>query len=172
LLWLERESEGGGGVLFRRVQDGRSFFHPAEHNKILHKMSSDTRPITLADFAAALEDLPVETLYTKVFEVQNSIAHLERSNKELEEYSNSVGGDVDCDTAVRENGEVIARMNERIDLVKKEVERRGQKWHEGDVNGETKDEQPAAGGRLTDEELQRQMEERMAEEHEEDGVHL
>lgn len=137
-------------------------------------MSSEARPIPPTQFASALEDLPVENLYAKVLEIRNSIAHLERSNKELEEYSDSVGGDTDCTAAARENEEVIARMNERIELIKKEVERRGQKWHGGEVNGETDGEVAAVGGRLNDEELRRQMEARMAEEEEdgEEGVHL
>lgn len=139
-------------------------------------MSSDARPISQAQFATAIVDLPVENLYTKVFEIQNSIAHLERSNKELSDYSASVGGDGDgdgdCMAAIKENEEVIDRMNDRVELVKKEVERRGQKWHEVVVNGKAEDEQPA-GGRLNDEELRRPMEERMAGDDEADeGVHL
>ncbi|KAF7507095.1 hypothetical protein GJ744_010908 [Endocarpon pusillum] len=136
-------------------------------------MSSEARPIPPAQFAAALEDLPVENLYAKVSEIRNSIAHLERSNKELEDYSNSAGGDTDCVAAVRENEEVIGRMNGRIELIKNEVERRGQKWHEAEMNGEV-DGEAAAGGTLTDEQLRREMEARMAEEDDdaEEGVHL
>lgn len=135
-------------------------------------MSSETRPISPTQFATAILDLPLENLYAKVFEIRNSVDHLERSNKELREYSDSVGGDADCVAAVRENEDVINRMNDRIELVKREVERRGQKWHEAGVNGKT-DGEVAAGGTLTDEELRRQMEERMAEDDEaEEGVHL
>jgi hypothetical protein len=143
-------------------------------------MSSEARPISPTQFASAIEDLPLENLYSKVFEIQNSVAHLERSNRELEEYSDSVGGDVDCAAAVRENQEVVGRMKDRIELVKKEVERRGQKWHGGEVNGAL-DGEMATGGRLNDEELRRRMEERMTEdddeeeeeeEEEEEGVHL
>jgi hypothetical protein len=136
-------------------------------------MSSEARPISPSQFASALEDLPVENLYAKVSEIRNSVAHLERSNKELDDYSRSAGGDADCVAAMRENEEVIGRMNERIELVKQEVERRGQKWHEADLNGQTDGEVPA-GGRLNDEELRRQMEERFAGdgEGEGEGVHL
>ncbi len=135
-------------------------------------MSSQPRPISPTQFATALGDLPVETLYAKVAEIRNSIDHLARSNKELEEYSQTVGGDADCVAALRENEEVVQRMNERIGLIKHEIERRGQKWHEGVVNGET-DGEVASGGSLGDEELRRQMEERMAEDDGEDeGVHL
>jgi hypothetical protein len=135
-------------------------------------MSSEARPISPTQFATALMDLPVESLYAKVSEIRNSIAHLERSNKELRDYSNSVDGDADCLAAVRENDEVIGRMNDRIDLVKKEVERRGQKWHQGEVNGDSDGPVPT-GGTLNDEQLRRQMEARMTDDDgDEEGVHL
>lgn len=137
-------------------------------------MSSEARPISPSHFAAALVDLPVENLYTKAAEIRNSIAHLEKSNRELEEYSQSVGGDADCVAAAQENEQVIQRMNRRIDLIKTEAERRGQKWHgDGAMNGETAGE-VAAGGRLSDEEPARQGEGRTTEEEdaEDDGVHL
>ena len=139
-------------------------------------MSSEVRPISPTQFASAIEDLPLENLYAKVFEIRNSISHLEDSNKELEEYSQNVGGDADCVDAIRENREVIGRMDERIELVKREVERRGQKWHEGEADGPTSGE-GAAGRSLDDEQLRRLMEARMAdveeeEGEEEDGVHL
>lgn len=135
-------------------------------------MSSEARPISPTQFATAVTDLPVENLYAKVVEIRNSVAHLERSNKELREYSDSVAGDADCLAAVRENEEVIGRMDDRIELVRKEVERRGQKWHEGEVNGERDGEVPA-GGTLNDEELQWQMEARIADDaDDEEGVHL
>jgi hypothetical protein len=135
-------------------------------------MSSEARPISPTQFATALVDLPVESLYAKVSEIRNSIAHLERSNKELRDYSNSVDGDADCLAAVRENDEVIGRMNDRIDLVKKEVERRGQKWHQGEVNGDSDGPVPT-GGTLNDEQLRRQMEARMTDDDgDEEGIHL
>lgn len=134
-------------------------------------MSSEASPISPTQFASALEELPIENLYAKVYEIQNSISHLHISNQELQGYSDSVGGDVDCMAALRENEEVISRMNDRIGLVKKEVERRGQIWHETVVNGKSEEEAPA-GGTLNDEELRRQMEDRMADDDQEDGVHL
>jgi hypothetical protein len=97
-------------------------------------MSHEARPISPARFASALEDLPLANLYSKALEIRNSIAHLQRSNGELQEYSDSQpGGDADCLEAVRENEVVIERMKERVDLVKREVERRGGRWHEADV---------------------------------------
>jgi hypothetical protein len=135
-------------------------------------MSSQARPISPTQFASALADLQVENLYAKASEIRNSIAHLERSNEELQQYSDSVNGDADCLAAVRENDEVIGRMNDRIDLVKKEVERRGQKWHQGEANGDSNGPVPT-GGTLNDDQLRRQMEVRMADDDDdEEGVHL
>jgi len=83
-------------------------------------MSAETTPITAARFAKALSDLSLSSLYLKVAELRNSIAHLEKSNAELEEYVRQEE-DKDCYEAMLENREVIARMEERIELVRKEV---------------------------------------------------
>jgi hypothetical protein len=100
-------------------------------------MSHEARPISPARFASALEDLPLANLYSKALEIRNSIAHLQRSNAELQEYSDSQpSGDADCLEAVQENEIVIERMKERVELVKREVERRGGRWHEADVETE------------------------------------
>ena len=165
-------------------------------------MSSDTRPISPHSFAQAIEDLPVENLYTKAFEINNSVLHLEQSNKTLQEYSDSIKndesldaesrqyGDKDCLEAIRENEVVIERQQERVRLLKAEVERRGQRWHEAEPkekegsNGRS--EQPTAPSsgnaaasdvqvpaRLTDEEIRRQMELRLAQDAgDEEGMHL
>ena len=162
-------------------------------------MSSEARPITAAAFASALTDLPVENLYAKAFEINNSIAHLEHSNTQLKEYSDSIKndsslavdvrreGDRDCEDAIKENDVVIARQRERIGLLKAEVERRGGRWHEaggeerpnGHVDEEGEEEVVAgrgSDGRLTDEELRRRMEERMGADEDDDdngdGMHL
>lgn len=194
-------------------------------------MSAESRPISAAAFAQAIQDLPAENLYLKASEIRNSIAHLERSNTQLQQYSDSIAndtnipeevrgrGDRECLEAIRENAMVIERQRERVALLKREVERRGGRWHEagdGDedegldrlrdrvVNGggagrEEDDATPEltrastmettasrgtggggvtgrGGGRLTDEELRRQLAERMAgeygEQQEEDGMHL
>lgn len=102
-------------------------------------------------------------------------------------------GDDDCREAMFENLSVIGRLNERIGLLKAEVEKRGMLWEHGSgeevngdveegskgrmVNGETVTANGSAeaprqpSGRLTDEELRRQLEAQMGED-EEDGVHL
>jgi len=106
-------------------------------------MSAEALPITASQFAMAIQDLPVENLYSKAHELTNSITHLEGSNKQLQEYSDSMRddtslpestrheGDKDCLEAIQENLAVIARQKERIALLRSEVERRGGRWHEG-----------------------------------------
>jgi hypothetical protein len=154
-------------------------------------MSAESRVISSSDFAKAIEDLPVENLYTKAAEIANSVSHLERSNSQLQEYSDSIrndsslnastreAGDKDCLEAIRENQVVIERQRSRIGLLKAEVERRGGRWHEGDFGSSTNgsSNQIATGGTLTDEELRRQMQDRLGDEDEDedgggDGMHL
>lgn len=83
-------------------------------------MSAEAAPISHTRFAAALEDLPVSSLHAKISELRNSIAHLEKSNKDLEDFVRREN-DKDCYEALMENKEVIKRMEERITLVKKEI---------------------------------------------------
>lgn len=83
-------------------------------------MSSSALPISAARFAAALESLSVSSLHAKAAELRNNIAHLEKSNAELEEYVRAED-DQELYEAILENREVIARMEERIELLRKEV---------------------------------------------------
>ncbi|KAI0111593.1 hypothetical protein F4814DRAFT_360974 [Daldinia grandis] len=112
-------------------------------------MSSEAQPINPARFAEALKDLSAENLALKVFELRNSIAHLDYSNAELQPYAegraptlDQQGGtaqpDQDCIDAITENEAVIARMQARIELIRAEVEGRGLSWRElqGRVDGE------------------------------------
>lgn len=151
-------------------------------------MSSDAQPIDPARFAQALESLPIDTLHSKVAELRNSISHLKSSNEQMLPFAEE--GDDVCREAMFENLSVIGRMNERVSLLRAEVEKRGMRWSEGEVedqdarevkmvngdatvngvNGATVDaRQPS--GRLTDEALRRQLEAQMGED-EEEGVHL
>jgi hypothetical protein len=100
-------------------------------------MSSATTPISPARFAAALKDLPLSTLHLKAAELRNSIAHLDYSNEQLKPFAegtnegnNNGQPDQDCIDAIKENEVVIARMMERIELLKQEVEGRGSSWLE------------------------------------------
>lgn len=83
-------------------------------------MSSTTTPISPQRFASALTDLPISALHAKISELSNSISHLQKSNTELEEYVRKEN-DKDCYEALMENKEVIRRMEERIELVRREI---------------------------------------------------
>ena len=100
-------------------------------------MSASAAPISAARFAAALPDLPLSSLYGKVAEIKNSIAHLEISNIELQSYADN--GDQDCESAIQENLAVIERMNERVQLLKQELESRGSRINDSatPTNGAT-----------------------------------
>lgn len=105
-------------------------------------MSAEATPITPSAFAAALRDLPISTLHLKALELRNSIAHLDYSNEQLKPFADGTdpsltqnntrpaAPDQDCIDAIEENEVVIARMQERIGLLKAEVERRGGAWTE------------------------------------------
>lgn len=191
-------------------------------------MSADAPPISSTRFAAALADLSIGSLHAKAAELRNSIAHLRSSNQQLAEYlleqDPSLPADSDCVGAIHENESVMARMEERIGLLKAEVEGRGMMWpadeedagaverdeEEGRVDGHAPDrcgrlvngdvngvngttsgtsqaasaqnqsqtgEQRQQSGRLTDEELERRLRERLGDPDEggddrEGGLHL
>ncbi|KAI9928538.1 hypothetical protein ASPWEDRAFT_104655 [Aspergillus wentii DTO 134E9] len=97
-------------------------------------MSEESNPIPPSLFAEAIKELPLSTIYAKVSELRNSIAHLHRSNDELRTFVTE-----SCDTEddkrelegyITENEGVITSMRERITLLKAEVEGRGQQWIE------------------------------------------
>ncbi|KFH40628.1 hypothetical protein ACRE_086700 [Hapsidospora chrysogenum ATCC 11550] len=128
--------------------------------------SADTTPISPARFAAAIKDLPLDTLHLKVLEIRNSIAHLQYSNDQLKPFAEGTstslsnsdsappteGPDQDCIDAIRENEQVIDRMAERIALIRAEVEDRGVSWTEF----QSKDEIAAAEAQQQKEESQPQ----------------
>ena len=148
-------------------------------------MSSDAAPIDPERFALALESLPLDALHSKAAELRNSISHLKSSNEQMLPFAEE--GDDVCREAMFENLSVIGRINERISLLRAEVERRGMRWADGEVedaearegklvNGDGEDvngvrEQRQPSGRLTDEELRRQLDAQMGDD-EEEGVHL
>jgi hypothetical protein len=90
-----------------------------------------------------------------------------------------------------ENLVVISRMNERIELLRAEVEKRGMRWSEAEVENRQVSERMVNGdsapiiqaqpsqsqtGRLTDQQLRAQLEARLAQDtqddQEEEGLHL
>ncbi|KAI1503149.1 hypothetical protein F5X99DRAFT_117044 [Biscogniauxia marginata] len=129
-------------------------------------MSSETQPINPARFAEALEELPASSLALKVLELRNSIAHLDYSNAELKPYAEGRTPtleqqgtaaqpgqpDQDCIDAIAENEAVIARMQERIELIRVEVESRGLNWREfqGKEDEEEASSTTAAGNAAED----------------------
>lgn len=92
-------------------------------------MSAESRPIPAALFALAIQDLPLPSLFAKGSEIQNSLHHLHRSNEQLKPFADD--GDADCADAIRENEEVMRRFEERLKLLKDEVEGRGAVWGHG-----------------------------------------
>ncbi|KAH8425717.1 uncharacterized protein LDX57_003464 [Aspergillus melleus] len=97
-------------------------------------MSAESIPITPAMFAEAIQELSLSILYAKASELRNSIAHLQRSNAELEtfvqESCDSAEDKRELESYITENKGVMTSMTERIALLKAEVERRGQQWIE------------------------------------------
>ncbi|KAK0254771.1 hypothetical protein LTR91_026280 [Friedmanniomyces endolithicus] len=85
-----------------------------------------TNPIDPSRFAAALEELPLDTLHSKAAEIRNSITRLRESNEQMMPFADE--GDAECREAMFENLQVIGRMNGRLGLLKAEVERRGMVW--------------------------------------------
>lgn len=107
-------------------------------------MTTETPSINLAAFAEAITELPLSAVYSKVSELRNSIAHLHRSNAELrlflEESQDTEEEKKELEGYILENEGVVASMNERVSLLKTELENRGQPWVEGerkDGDGET-----------------------------------
>src|SRR5215472_2599283 len=99
-------------------------------------MSSESQPISAPRFAAALPALSLESLHAKAAEIRNSITHLKSSNEQLREFA--IQGDKECYEAMVEDEEVVERMSQRIELLKKEVEGRGMQWVEEEQDGEEK----------------------------------
>jgi hypothetical protein len=91
-------------------------------------MSSGARPISPTQFREAIQDLPISNLHAKAAELRNSIQHLKSSNAQLQEFADA--GDRDCKEAIKENEDVVDRMETRILLLKVEVEGRGMLWLE------------------------------------------
>ncbi|KAI9364155.1 hypothetical protein BD770DRAFT_379396 [Pilaira anomala] len=82
-----------------------------------------------AQLEKALNELPPATLITEIPEIQNSIAHLLKSNQEMREYDPN---DPDLIQAIKENKDLISRKEDQVDLTLKVIrERMGQAaWRE------------------------------------------
>lgn len=99
-------------------------------------MSSESLPITPAAFAEAIKELPLSAIHAKASEIRNSIAHLQRSNEEIHSFINESDEPErekrELQSYIVENEGVIASMQGRIELLKNEVEARGQLWVDAD----------------------------------------
>lgn len=99
---------------------------PSQTDNVLpwDTMSSSSTPISAAAFSVAIHDLPIDALYAKAAELLNSMQHLRDSNDQMQEFAD----DEVCREAIAENGVVMARIRERVNLCKAEVEGRGLRW--------------------------------------------
>ena len=95
-------------------------------------------PIDPARFAMALEGLPIDSIHAKAAEIRNSIAHLRSSNEQMMPFADE--GDQDCKEAMFENLTVIGRMNQRIALLRAEVERRGNRQSRCSIRNEKQEQ--------------------------------
>ncbi|KAK1973816.1 hypothetical protein LZ30DRAFT_609784 [Colletotrichum cereale] len=120
--------------------------------------SADTSPISPVRFAEALRELSLPTLHLKALEIRNSILHLEYSNAQLRPYAEGAATtldaadasagrpDPDCVEAIRENDAVVARMQERLQIIRHEVEGRGHSWNEFRSKEEVESDQEQLSG--------------------------
>jgi hypothetical protein len=100
-------------------------------------MSAEAAPITFTRFSKALEDLSPESLYAKYSELTNQLAHLESSNKQLEEFARD-NDDRDCYEALLENRQVMKRFGERREAIRHEVNVvRGLPWRPREEEGKS-----------------------------------
>ncbi|OJJ49553.1 hypothetical protein ASPZODRAFT_12684 [Penicilliopsis zonata CBS 506.65] len=103
-------------------------------------MSSESLPISLAAFAEAIKELPLSSVFAKASEIHNSIAHLRRSNDEIKAFiadsHDTESEKSEMESYIAENEQVMASMLERIQLLKKEVEDRGQQWIDMDASSD------------------------------------
>src|SRR3569833_720707 len=104
-------------------------------------MSAEAAPISSAEFAEAIKDLPLDSLHLKVLETRNSIVHLDYSNEELRPYADGreavLGApagqasgvpDQDCIDAIKENELLIEKQQSNKRQIRAEVESRGCSW--------------------------------------------
>ena len=104
-------------------------------------MSTESQPISPTAFAEAITELPLESLHAEAAKLSNDINKLIESNAALEA-EKAVENDEGVkflDEVIAENEGVIRSKEERIELLKLEVEKRGQVW----IDPRKKDEEDA-----------------------------
>ena len=95
-------------------------------------MSAESQPISPTAFAEAITELPLESLHAEAAKLQNDINKLLESNAalEAEKAVETEEGVKFLDEVIVENEGVVKSKEERIGLLKVEVEKRGQVWIE------------------------------------------
>lgn len=93
-------------------------------------MSAESQPISPTAFAEAITELPLESLHAEAAKLSNDINKLVESNAalEAEKAVENEEGVKFLDEVITENEGVIKSKEERIELLKVEVEKRGQVW--------------------------------------------
>ena len=105
-------------------------------------MSAESQPISPTAFAEAITELPLESLHAEAAKLSNDINKLVESNTalEAEKVVENEEGVQFLDEVIAENEGVIRSKEERIELLKVEVEKRGQVWidprKKGEINTE------------------------------------
>ncbi|KAK9455971.1 hypothetical protein V1511DRAFT_496187 [Dipodascopsis uninucleata] len=84
----------------------------------------------LDKFFNALTALPLESLHAEKARIENSIQHLVRSNKEIEEYILSLKEEEEKEErlglkcVIKENEDVVTDQKQRIAMIDAEIKRR------------------------------------------------
>ncbi|KAK9245286.1 hypothetical protein V1506DRAFT_268859 [Lipomyces tetrasporus] len=89
--------------------------------------TSIDEPDKLEVFALAISQLPLENLHNERARIENSIGHLERSNREIEDYIAETEDDKEKKEmrgVILENEDVIIGQKLRIEIIKSEITRR------------------------------------------------
>lgn len=105
-------------------------------------MSTSRQPITPSVFAEAIKELPLESLHAEAAKLTNDMAKLIESNValEAEKAVETEEGIKFLDDVIAENEGVVRWKEERIELLKVEVENRGQIWVDPRKAGEEEGE--------------------------------
>lgn len=111
-------------------------------------MSAESQPINPTAFAEAITELPLESLHAEAAKLQNDINKLLESNAalEAEKAVETEEGVKFLDEVIVENEGVVKSKEERIGLLKVEVEKRGQVWIEPGKKDEEEVQAPVVNG--------------------------
>lgn len=101
-----------------------------------------------AAYKTAISKFSLPLLYDEKAKLENSLRHLRRSNEELRAHAETIENDRQwVESVIVENEGVIARQEERIEIVNRELsERRAENKHENDT---LSDATPNGSGNLS-----------------------